>query len=123
MEISPLEAGLFTVNNSAFLGELMLMCKVDNVFKDEAKAWADISDEQVLTKNPAHIIKMYNDDEYSWTGTIQPIADRIGWETVDAVANGKIHQADSVLYSRPTNRIVQIAQDLALKIHGVTATL
>lgn len=119
LEISPLEATLYTANNSTFLGEILTMCKVDNIFKSEPTAWAAISEESVIIRNPSVILKMYKDEEYAYVGQLQPISSRPGWSAIAAVKSGKIAEVDSVLYSRATNRLPQIAKSLALLIHGV----
>lgn len=125
LEISPVEATLYSVNNSTFLGEVLEMCRVDNIFKDEQMAWVPVSEESVIIRNPSVILKMYKDEDYTSFigGELVPIAARAGWSAINAVKHGRVVQVDEILYSRATNRLPQVACDLALIMHGVTVNL
>lgn len=125
LEISPLEATLYSVNNSAFLGEILMMCRVGNIFKDEPTAWVPVSEESVIIRNPSVILKMYKDEEYTSFigGELVPISSRPGWSVISAVRDGRVAEVDSVLYSRATNRLPLVAADLARLVHGVTVNL
>lgn len=54
-EVSPLEWGLWTAGKNTFMDELATLCGVTNAFAD-VDGWAEISEEQVLDRNPDFIV-------------------------------------------------------------------
>ena len=102
-EVSPLEYGLWTAGKGTFMNEIAELLGMKNVF-DDVDGWAEISEEQVIERNPDYIvtITMY------WGEGPTPeeeIMSRAGWENVTAVKNGTILNLQNNELSRPTPRL------------------
>ena len=115
-EVSPLEYGLWAAGGGTFMNEVAELLGMENVFAD-LPAWAEISEEQVIERNPDYIVTI---TMYFGEGPMpeEEIASRPGWENVSAVANGKILRMDNNELSRPTPRIVDGAQMLYDFVYG-----
>ncbi|MBR4457948.1 MAG: ABC transporter substrate-binding protein [Clostridia bacterium] len=109
-EVSPLQWGLWTAGRGTFMDELAAMCGLTNIFAD-VEGWAEISEEQVLARNPDFIvtITMYYGEGPT---PVEEILSRPGWDTVTAVRNGAILNADSNEISRPGPRLMDAATTL-----------
>ena len=109
-EVSPLEWGLWTAGSSTFMNEVAEMLGLKNCFAD-VKGWAEISEEQVLERNPDYILTI---SMYSGEGPMpeEEIMGRAGWENVTAVQNGKILNLQNNELSRPGPRLVEGAKTL-----------
>ena len=109
-EVSPLEWGLWTAGKGTFMDELAALCGLTNAFAD-VEGWAQISEEQVLQRNPDYIVTvtMY----YGEGPTPQEeIMSRAGWQDVTAVAQNQVFQADNDRMTRPGPRLMDAAQAL-----------
>lgn len=109
-EVSPLQWGLWTAGSGTFMDEVANMMGLRNCFAD-LKDWAEISEEQVLERNPDYIvtITMY------WGEGPTPeeeIMSRPGWENVTAVKNGAILNLQNNELSRPAPRLADGAKML-----------
>ena len=54
-EVSPLEYGLWTAGKGTFMNEICEMLGLKNAF-DDVTGWGEISEEQVLERNPDYIV-------------------------------------------------------------------
>lgn len=107
-EVSPLQWGLWTAGKGTFMNEVAEMMGLQNCFAD-LDDWAQISEEQVLERNPDFIvtITMY------WGEGPTPeeeIMSRPGWENVTAVKNGAILNLPNNELSRPIPRLADGAK-------------
>ena len=102
-EVSPLEYGLWTAGKGTFMNEIAEMLGMKNVF-DDVDGWAEISEEQVLERNPDYIVTI---TMYFGEGPTpeEEIMARPGWENVTAVQNGAILNLQNNELSRPTPRL------------------
>ena len=118
-EVSPLEYGLWTAGANTFMNEIAELLGLKNCFAD-VEGWAEISEEQVLERNPDYIMTI---SMYSGEGPTpeEEIASRAGWENVTAVKNGAILNLQNNELSRPAPRLAEGAQMLADFIAGVEA--
>ena len=109
-EVSPLQWGLWTAGTGTFMNEVAEMMGLKNCFADVA-GWAQISEEQVLERNPDFIltITMYYGDGPT---PEEEIMGRAGWENVTAVLNGDILNLQDNELSRPAPRLAEGAQML-----------
>ena len=109
-EVSPLEYGLWTGGNNTFMNEIAQLLGLTNIFAD-VEGWAEISEEQVLSRNPDYIVTIAgvpgNDD-----ATLEEILHRQGWDTVTAVQSGGVFTADNNAMARPGPRLLEAAQSL-----------
>ena len=104
-EVSPLEYGLWTAGKGTFMNEIAEMLGMKNVF-DDVEGWAEISEEQVLERNPDYIVTI---TMYFGEGPTpeEEIMSRAGWENVTAVKNGAILNLQNNELSRPTPRLTE----------------
>ena len=98
------------------MNEIAEMIGLTNCFSD-VNGWAEISEEQVLSRNPDYIvtISMYYGEGPTPT---EEIMARTGWENVTAVKNGAILNLANNELSRPANRLADGAQMLYDFVYG-----
>ncbi len=115
-EVSPLQWGLWTAGKGTFMDELATMCGLTNAFAD-VEGWAEISEEQVLERDPDYIvtISMYYGEGPT---PVEEIKSRAGWDTLKAVQNDAIFNADSNEISRPGPRLKDAAEALYTFVTG-----
>ncbi len=102
-EVSPLEYGLWTAGNSTFMNEAAEMVGLKNAFAD-VEGWGEISEEQVIERNPDYIvtISMYSGEGPTPT---EEILLRAGWENISAVKSEAILNLQGNELSRPSQRL------------------
>lgn len=115
-EVSPLEYGLWTAGANTFMDEVAEMLGLTNCFAD-VDGWGEISEEQVLERNPDFIVTI---TMYFGEGPTpeEEILSRAGWENVTAVQNQKILNLQNDELSRPAGRLADGAQILYDFIYG-----
>lgn len=115
-EVSPLQYGLWTAGTGTFMDELANMLGVKNAFAD-VEGWAEISEEQVLERDPDYIvtIAMYYGEGQT---PVEEIQSRDGWQNLKAIKNNAIFNADSNEISRPGPRLTDAAQNLYTFFYG-----
>ncbi|MGN0347815.1 MAG: ABC transporter substrate-binding protein [Lachnospiraceae bacterium] len=109
-EVSPLEWGLWTAGSGTFMDEIATMMGLENCFAD-VQGWAEISEEQVLERNPDYILTI---TMYYGEGPTpeEEIYGRTGWENVTAVQNNAVLNLQNNELSRPAPRLAEGAQML-----------
>ena len=114
-EVSPLQYGLWAGGKGTFMDELANMLGLTNVFAD-VEGWAEISEEQVINRNPDLIITvtMYYGDGPT---PQEEIIGRPGWDKITAVRDGKVFYIDNNEIARPGPRLVDAAQNLFHQIY------
>lgn len=115
-EVSPLVYGLWTAGGGTFMDELAGMLGLTNAFSD-ITGWGEISEEQVLMRDPDYIITI---SMYFGEGPtpVEEILAREGWRDMKAVKNGAVYQADSDMLSRPAPRLLDAALAMRDMIYG-----
>lgn len=118
-EVSPLQYGLWTAGKNTFMDELAAMCGLTNAFAD-VDGWAQISEEQVLERDPDYIVTI---TMYFGEGPtpVEEIMGRAGWETLKAIENANVLNADSNAISRPGPRLKDAAVELYNFVNGVSS--
>lgn len=118
-EVSPLQWGLWTAGKGTFMDELATLCGLTNAFAD-VEGWAEISEEQVLERDPDYIvtISMYYGEGPT---PVEEIKSRAGWDVLKAVQNDAIFNADSNEVSRPGPRLKDAAEALYTFVTGEEA--
>ena len=118
-EVSPLQWGLWTAGKNTFMDELAALCGLTNAFAD-VEGWAAISEEQVLERDPDYIvtISMYYGEGPT---PVEEIKGREGWDSLKAVQNDDILNADSNEISRPGPRLQDAAQTIYDFVYGEAA--
>ena len=109
-EVSPLEYGLWTAGKGTFMDELATLCGLTNAFAD-VEGWGQISEEQVLERNPDYIVTI---TMYFGEGPtpVEEIMSRPGWDKLQAVEKQQILNADNDEISRPGPRLKNAAETL-----------
>ncbi len=109
-EVSPLQWGLWTAGKGTFMDELAAICGLTNAFAD-VEGWAEISEEQVLERDPDYIITI---TMYFGEGPtpVEEILSRPGWENLKAVKQEQILNADSNAISLPGPRLADAALEI-----------
>ena len=115
-EVSPLQYGLWTAGSGTFMDEIANMLGLTNCFAD-VTGWGEISEEQVLERNPDYIVTI---SMYYGEGPTpeEEILSRTGWENVTAVKNGKILNLPNNELSRPGPRLADGAKALYDFVYG-----
>ena len=115
-EVSPLEYGLWAAGSNTFMDEIAQMLGLTNAFAD-VEGWGEISEEQVLERNPDYIVTI---SMYFGEGPTpeEEILGRAGWENVPAVANQKILNLANNELSRPAPRLAEGAQLMFDFVYG-----
>ena len=121
-EVSPLQWGLWTAGSGTFMNEVAEMVGLKNCFGD-LEGWAQISEEQVLERNPDYIVTI---TMYYGEGPTpeEEIMSRPGWENVTAVQNAAILNLPNNELSRPIPRIADGAKmlyDFVLEVEEALA--
>lgn len=109
-EVSPLQYGLWTAGSGTFMNEIAEMLGMKNAFAD-VEGWAEISEEQVLERDPDYIVTITMYDGEGET-PVDEILGRDGWSGLKAVKNGAVFNADSNEVSRPGPRLKDAAESL-----------
>jgi iron complex transport system substrate-binding protein len=115
-EVSPLEFGLWTTGQDTFMNEVAKLLGIRNIFED-VSGWAEISEEQVLERNPDYILTV---GMYFGEGPtpIESILSRPGWESITAVKNEAILNLTEDELSRPGPRLAPGARMLFEFVYG-----
>ena len=115
-EVSPLQYGLWTAGANTFMDEIATMLGLKNCFSD-VEGWGEISEEQVLDRNPDYIVTI---SMYYGEGPTpeEEILARAGWENVTAVQNQAILNLQNNELSRPAPRLADSAQMLFDFVYG-----
>lgn len=115
-EVSPLQWGLWTAGSGTFMDELAALCGLTNAFAD-VEGWAEISEEQVLSRDPDYIVTISMSFGEGPT-PVEEIKGREGWQALKAVAGDAVYNADSNAVSRPGPRLMDAAKELYAFVYG-----
>lgn len=109
-EVSPLEWGLWTTGQGTFMQEIADLLGLKNTFAD-VEGWAQISQEQVLERDPDYIVTvaMYFGDGPT---PIEEISGRAGWDALKAVKDSRVVMINADELSRPGPRLALGAEAL-----------
>ena len=101
---------LITAGPSTFIGHMIEMAGGMNIFADVQESYPQISDEEVLRRNPAVILGPTSRDvRLSLAQAIQ----RPGWHRLAAVQNQRLYLLDDDLVSRPGPRLAEALEAVA----------
>jgi len=107
-EVSPLAFGLWVAGAGTFMDEIATILNLKNAF-DDIEGWQAISEEQVLTRDPDIIVTttMYFGEGPT---PVEELTGRTSWDSLKAVQNGRVFNADADAITRPGPRLVEAAQ-------------
>ncbi len=111
LEVSP-KPDIYTAGSSTFQQEILEAANVNNVFS-ELNSWAQVSEEDVIAKNPDVILTTVNYTE----DPIGEILARDGWNTVTAIQNKAVLSLDTDISNRPGPRIGEAVEIVAKAVY------
>ncbi|MEW5872499.1 MAG: cobalamin-binding protein [Chloroflexota bacterium] len=104
----------WTSGPGTFIDTLITLAGGENLGASLEGAWAQISLEVLLTRDPQIIIL----GDYTWGGvTPEALKARPGWEALSAAQNGRVYTIDDNLVSRPGPRLVDGLEAMAKLLH------
>lgn len=103
----------YTLGSGTFGDYLISMAGGTNIGATIGKGWVQVSSEQILQSDPELILL---GDVYSGVNP-ESLAARPGWDVLSAVRNGRVVPFNDDLMSRPTARLVDGLEALALLLH------
>ena len=103
----------WTAGPGTFIDMLIGMAGGRNVGGVLSGSWAQMSAEELLVQNPKIIL--LGDAAYGTTA--EQVAARAGWNTIDAVKEGRIYAFNDDTVSRPGPRLVDALEELSKLIH------
>jgi iron complex transport system substrate-binding protein len=109
---------LMPAGPNTFIDELITLAGGVNVFHDAATRYPSVSSEAVVDKNPDIMVfpDKYMGREH-FSGTMEDVSNRPGWDLITAVQNGAIYEIDSDIISRAGPRLADALEILAKMIH------
>ena len=118
-EVSPLQWGLWAAGKGTFMDELAEICGLTNAFA-EVDGWGEVSEEQVLAKDPDYIVttSMYWGEGPT---PVEEVIGRAGWDQLKAVQNNQVFNADQNEITRPGPRLVDAVVSLYEFVYGTEA--
>lgn len=104
----------WTAGDDTFIDTLIAQAGGENLGRVLQGDWAQISLEEIITKDPDVIVL----GDYTWGGvTPGDVAARSGWESLSAVVGGQVFTFDDNLVSRPGPRLVEGLEEMARLLH------
>jgi iron complex transport system substrate-binding protein len=104
-----LDETFFTVGTDSFVGDLYNKLKAQNIVLPDEGFFPQLTQEAIIDRDPEVILLA--DSRFGQTPDV--VAERAGWDAIDAVASGRVHPVDPDIYSRPGPRIVDALEELA----------
>ena len=116
-EISPLQWGLYSAGRSSYMNELAEICGLKNIFDDVEDAWAMVSEEQVIERNPDYSVLITG----MGSEGVEEVLSRNGWEDINAIKNVKVFNDDDSCMARPSPRLKDAAVELYNFVNEIEA--
>ncbi len=104
-----LDEFLFTISPDSFVGDLYRTLKAENIVRADEGGFPSLNQEAIIERNPEVIVLA--DAEFGQTPEV--VSARPGWDTISAVANGRVYIIDPDIVSRPGPRIIDALEELA----------
>ncbi len=105
--------GFFTISPDTFTGDLYAKLKAENITSSDEGLFPQLSQEAIIDRNPEVIVLA----DAAFGQTPEVVSGRPGWDTIDAVVNGRVYTIDPSLASRPGPRLVDALEQLARLIY------
>ena len=114
IEVYDINGSYWAAGKNTFLDDICNKLSLTNIFSN-VEGWAQISQEQVVAKNPDYIITLaYSTYEQEQLNTaIDKVVSRNGWSNIAAVKNKSILALDSNYATIPGPRVVDTAKSIA----------
>jgi iron complex transport system substrate-binding protein len=102
----------WTTGPGTFQALIIDMAGGKNAGDEMRSEWAQISQEELIVKNPDFMLV-----DAVWGTTLEQVVQRPGWQALKAVQNKQVVPMDFNLFSRPTPRLVDAVEMLAKLLH------
>lgn len=99
-----------TAGPSTFTGQLIELAGGVNIFADVSEDYPQISDEEVIGRDPAVIMGA---DTMGDKLTTELVAQRPGWDQIEAVQKARIYLFDGDMVARAGPRLAQVLEVMA----------
>jgi len=99
-----------TTGPSTFTGQLIELAGGVNIFADVSEEYPQISDEEVIGRDPAVIMGA---DTMGDRLTTELVAQRPGWDQIEAVQEARIYLFDGDMVARAGPRLAQVLEVMA----------
>ncbi len=103
----------WTAGKGTFISMILSMAGAKNLGDEIEGDWIQVGLETLIEASPEIILL----GDYYYGNTPDVVAERTGWEGIDAVANGRMYGFDDNLVSRPGPRLVEGLETIAQIIH------
>ena len=108
------DAPLMTAGPNSFTGQMISYAGGNNIFSDVDTDYPQISSEELISRNPQIILSSTtHGDKLS----IEAMAQREGWETIEAVINNNVVLLDGNIVSRPGPRVIDAIEMISEAIY------
>ncbi len=101
--------GFFSISPDSFVGDLYITLKAENIVGADDGPFPSLTQEAIIERNPGVIVLA----DAAFGETPEVVSARPGWNTIDAVINGRVYAIDPNIVSRPGPRIVDALEELA----------
>ena len=101
--------GFFSISPDSFVGDLYRTLKAENIVGADDGPFPSLTQEAIIERNPEVIVLA----DAAFGETPEVVSARPGWDTIDAVINGRVYAIDPNIVSRPGPRIVDALEELA----------
>lgn len=98
-------APYMSIGSASFINEIITASGAQNIFADIEASYPVVSEESIIARNPSVILLPSDSPE-----DLQTIKNRSGWNTIDAVQNGRVYKIDGDIISRPGPRIAEAVE-------------
>jgi iron complex transport system substrate-binding protein len=105
---------LMTVGAQSYINEVVESAGGRNIFDDVAFDYPQVSDEEVIARNPDIILAAASGE---MEVRRRAIVERPGWQQLPAVRRQRIHFVDADRVSRPGPRLVEMVEVVARILH------
>jgi iron complex transport system substrate-binding protein len=102
----------WTTGPGTFQALIIEMAGGRNAGDEMSSEWGQISQEELIVKNPDFMLV-----DAVWGTTLEQVTQRPGWQALKAVQNKQVVPMDFNLFSRPTPRLVDAVEMLAKMLH------
>jgi iron complex transport system substrate-binding protein len=103
-----------TTGPSTFTGQLIELAGGVNIFTELNEDYPQINDEEVIERNPAVIMGA---DTMGDKLSTELVAQRPGWDQIDAVKTGRIYLFDGDMVSRSGPRLALVLEEMARALY------
>lgn len=104
-----LDEQLFSIGADTFAGDLYTKLKAENIADPALGPYPALNQEAIIAGNPEVIV--LTDAEFGQTPEV--VAQRPGWNAIDAVINDRVYAIDPDIVSRPGPRVIDALEELA----------